>query len=138
MLKNPKDYDLSLEIFSKPLLQFIDYKLDEIGQMSVKNDTVDLYRFIDMTAQTEVLFSFVIKTIEEELVEELSFLVNYDKAKKAIQEIIDMPDSQIDLFIKFCLQNNGKLSSRKRSKYFDFLSNIELIAMEKAVQNGYA
>ena len=32
-----------------------------------------------------------------ELVEELAFLVNYDRTKKSIQEIVDMPDRQIDL-----------------------------------------
>ncbi len=42
-----------------------------------------------MTPQSEALYGFVIKTIEEELVEELSFLANYDNTKKAIQEIIE-------------------------------------------------
>ena len=33
MLKNSADYDASLEAFSRPLLQLIDYQLDEMGQM---------------------------------------------------------------------------------------------------------
>ncbi len=44
----------------------------------------------------------------------------------------------IDLFIQFCLQNNGKLSERKRSSHFEFLSNEELVAMKQAVRNGYS
>jgi Fic family protein len=39
MLKNPLDYDASLETFSKPLLQLIEYRLDETGEMTVENDT---------------------------------------------------------------------------------------------------
>jgi hypothetical protein len=70
-------------------------------------------------------------------VEELSFLYNYDKTKMALQEIIDMPDRLIDLFIQLCLQNNGRLSARKRSAHFDFLTDDELSLMEKAVQTGY-
>ena len=92
MLKNPADYDASLEAFSRPLLKLIDYQLDEMGQMTVANDTACWYQYMDMTAQAEALYEFVAKIIEEELVEELSFLANYDNTKKAIQDIIDMPD----------------------------------------------
>ena len=137
MLKNPADYDASLEAFSRPLLKLIDYQLDEMGQMTVENDTACWYQYMDMTAQAEALYEFVTKTIEEELVEELSFLANYDNTKKAIQDIIDMPDRLIDLFIQLCLQNNRSLSGRKRSTYFDFLTDEELVAMEQAVKDGY-
>jgi Fic family protein len=137
MLKNPVDYDTSLEAFSRPLLQLIDYRLDEMGQMTVENDTACWYQYMEMTDQAESLYEFVTKTIEEELVEELSFLANYDKTKRAIQDIIDMPDRLIDLFIQLCLQNNGSLSARKRSSHFDFLTDEELAAMEQAVKDGY-
>ena len=137
MLKNPADYDASLEAFSRPLLQLIDYRLDDMGQMTVENDTACWYQYMDMTAQSESLYEFVTKTIEEELVEELSFLANYDNTKKAIQDIIDMPDRLIDLFIQLCLHNNGSLSARKRSAHFDFLTDEELSAMEQAVKDGY-
>ena len=137
ILKNPADYDASLESFSRPLLQLIDYRLDEMGQMTIENDTACWYQYMDMTAQAEALYEFVIKTIEEELVDELSFLANYDNTKKAIQEIIDMPDRLIDLFIQLCLQNNGSLSARKRSDHFDFLTDEELVTMEQAVEDGY-
>ncbi|MBU0993976.1 MAG: Fic family protein [Proteobacteria bacterium] len=137
MLKNPSDYNTSLEAFSRPLLQLIEYRLDELGQMAVDNDTACWYQYMDMTAQAEALYDFVSKTIEEELVEELNFLANYDNTKKAIQGIIDMPDRLIDLFIQLCLQNNGSLSASKRAAHFDFLTNEELAEMEQAVRNGH-
>ncbi|MEA1921993.1 MAG: Fic family protein [Pseudomonadota bacterium] len=137
MLKNSADYDASLEAFSRPLLQLIDYRLDEMGQMTVENETASWYQYMDMTVQAEALYEFVRKTIEEELVEELSFLINYDNTKKAIQDIIDIPDRLIDLFIQLCLQNNGNLSAKKKSTHFDFLTDEELTAMEQAVRNGY-
>ena len=90
-----------------------------------------------MTAQAEALSDFVTRTVEEELVEELNFLANYDNTKKAIQDIIDMPDRLIDLFIQLCLQNNGNLSASKKTAHFDFLTDEELKAMEQAVKKGY-
>lgn len=91
-----------------------------------------------MTAQTEALHDFLKLTIEHELVEELDFLVNYDRTKQAVQEIAEMPDRLIDLFIQFCLQNNGRLSARKRESHFGFLTDDELAGMENAVREGYA
>jgi len=137
MQKNPLDYDRSLEAFSRPLVQLTDYQLDELGQMKVNNDTACWYQYMDMTFQAEALFEFLNKTIEEELVEELNFLAAYDKTKKAVQYIIDMPDRLIDLFIQLSLQNNGHLSERKRSAYFDFLTDDELELMEKTIKDGY-
>jgi hypothetical protein len=70
-------------------------------------------------------------------VEELDFLANYDKTKQAIQGIVDMPDRLIDLFIQLCLQNNGRLSARKRESHFGLLTDDELADMENAVRAGY-
>jgi hypothetical protein len=138
MLKNPALYDHSLEAFSNQLMRLVEYDLDDLGQMTVPGETGPLYRYIDMTAQAEALYDFVKLTIEHELVEELDFLANYDKTKQAIQEIVDMPDRLIDLFIRLCLQNNGRLSARKRESHFEFLTDGELADIENAVREGYA
>jgi hypothetical protein len=137
MLKNSTEYDASLESFSKHLMALVEYSLDEEGRMTVHNDTARWYAYIDMTAQAEALFRFIEHTIDTELVEELSFLARYDETKKAIQEIVDMPDRQIDLFIRFCIQNNGRLSVRKRHSHFEFLSDQEVTQLEQAVLSAY-
>ena len=105
--------------------------------MTVQNDTAHCYRFADMTAQAEALFGFIDRTIDTELVTELAFLQNYDQTKRVIQEIVDMPDRQIDLFIRFCLQNNGRLSARKRASHFQLLTDDETARMEEAVRAAY-
>jgi hypothetical protein len=94
--------------------------------MTVYNEMAIWYRYIDMTPQAEALFRFIDQTIDTELADELAFISNYDKTKKANQEAVDMPDRQVDLFIRFCLQNNGRLSARKRTSHFDFLLNEEV------------
>ena len=137
MLKNPADYEASLEAFSRPLMPLVEYSLDEQGRITVENDTARWYAYIDMTPQAEALFHFIEHTIDTELAEELSFLAKYDETKRALQEIVDMPDRRIDLFIRFCLQNNGRLSARKRNDHFDFLTNGEIDRMELALQAAY-
>lgn len=137
MQNNMAAYDAALEAFSRPLMTLVDYTLDGEGYMTVHNETARWYAFIDMTAQAEALFRFVEHTIHEELAGELSFLASYDETKAAIQKVIDMPDRQIDLFIRFCVQNNGRLSVRKRTRHFEFLSDEEVLQMEQAVISAY-
>ncbi len=137
MLKQPGAYDASLEGFSRPLLELVDYTLDEQGRMTVDNDPGVWYRYPDMTVQVEKLFEFVERTIETDLVEELAFLANYDETKRAVQGIVDMPDRDIDMFIRFCLQNNGRLSQRKRESHFQMLTDDEVGRLERAVAEGY-
>ncbi len=138
MLKNPALYDHSLEAFANPLMRLVEYELDDLGQMTVPDATGPLYRYIDMTAQAEALYEFVKLTIDHELVEELDFLANYDKTKQGIQEIVDMPDRLIDLFIQLYLQNHGRISARKRESHFGFLTDDEVADMETVVRKGYA
>jgi len=138
MLNNSTDYDSSLETFSRPLMALVEYSLDTEGLMSVHNDTARWYSYIDMTSQVEALYEFVERTIDKELVEELTFLANYDETKRAIQEIVDMPDRQIDLIIRFCLQNHGRLSSQKRVSHFDLLSQEEIERIEQAIQSRFS
>ena len=101
--------------------------------MTVRNETADFYRYIDLTPQAEALARFIAQTVDSELVDELAFLADYDWIKKSLQEIVDMPDQRIDLFIRSCLQNNGRLSARKRASHFEQLSDEEVARMEEAV-----
>ncbi len=137
MLRDADAYDAALEAFSKPLMALVDYSLDDQGRMTVHNETAIHYRYMDMTDQVEALFEFIQRTIDVELVEELDFLRNYDKTKAAIQEVVDMPDRRLDLFIRFCLQNNGRLSARKRTSQFAELKADEVRRMEQIVQGAY-
>ena len=137
MLNNLIEYDQSLEAFSKHIMSLIDYTLNEDGSMDINNDTVRLYRYIDMTPQAEALCWFIEKTIDTELVAELEYIAKYDEAKNALQEIIDMPDQKIDLFIRLCIQNSEKLSEKKRKNHFDLLTPDEIIQMESIIKSVY-
>ena len=137
MLNDPEAYDISLEAFSQKILPKIEYTLDEEGRMTVHNHTAIWYRYPDMTPQTEALYRFVMETIEKELPKEVRFIAAYDEAKKRLKEIVDMPDRLIDLFIRFVLQNHGRLSKSKREKFFKDLSEEEVEAMEREVVDAF-
>ncbi len=85
----------------------------------------------------EALFAFIEQTVETELVEELSFLASYDRTKRAMQEVVDLPDRDLDLFVRVCLQNQGKLSEAKRDSTFRALKDDEVAQLERCVSDGY-
>jgi hypothetical protein len=45
-----------------------------------------------------------------------------------------MPDRLIDLFIRLCIENNGRLSKKKRKSMFAKLTDEEVAKMETCVQ----
>ncbi|MYE82906.1 MAG: cell filamentation protein Fic [Gammaproteobacteria bacterium] len=138
MLNRPQDYDDSLEAFSRQLMPLVDYELDGEGRLTVRNETAPWYRFIDFTAQTQALFQFLSHTIDSELAPELAFLAKFDRAKAAIQDIVDMPDRKIELFVRLCRQNGGRLSRAKRASQFAMLSDAEVAAMEGALGSAWS
>ena len=139
ILRDPKQYDKVLEAFSKSLLELVtNYKVSDMGELKVLQDSRDYYRYIDFTKVAEYLFDCVEKTILTDFKEELSFLSDYDKIKKLCKEIIDMSDWRLDLFIRCVRQNGGKLSQRKQEAYFSMLTESEIKEMETIIQKNFS
>lgn len=135
MLQKIHEYDRILETFSKPLMQLItNYDLSNDGALTVTQDTQSFYRYIDYTKFAEYLFGCIAETLHEHFENELEFLVKYDITKSQMQEIVDMPDKLIDLFIKFACQNHGFVSEQKREKYFERLTNEEISALQEVIK----
>jgi hypothetical protein len=138
MLHRMADYDRSLESFSKPLLPLIDYEMDRQARMTVRNETADFYRHIDCTFIAETLFDFVKETIEDELPSEVLYLRQYDAARRAMREIVDLPNRNADLFIRYCRQNGGRLGkARRQESEYAMLTDNEIAALEEAVQEAF-
>lgn len=132
LLKNPGVYDRMLESFSARLMPLLEYSIDDYGEITVKNDTADFYRFIDMTPIVEEFQKIVLTTIQTEWKAELNYLQNYDKMRSAMRDIVDMPDKKANQFIMFVQQNKGVLPLSRR-KLFSELSDEEVAGLEKAV-----
>lgn len=135
MLANIGEYDKILEKYSKPLMQRIRYQQHSDENITVTNvqEVAGYYRFPDLTDHAIYLLKTLNATMDEDMPEELMFLQRYDEVKKAMQEIVDMPDRMINNMILFLHQNKGVLASRKRNQFAQ-LNDDEINAMEKAYQ----
>jgi hypothetical protein len=106
----------------------------EKGNMEVRNETADLYRYFDATQQAEFLFQCIHETIKESLPEEIHYLQQYDEFKQFIQNAIEMPDKTVELLVQFLRQNHGKFSARAKQREFKQLTPQEMMMIE----NQYA
>lgn len=134
MLRERDAYDRVLESYSKSILPFIEYYLDDKGEMTVENETSDLYRYWDATNFAEFLFYCVKETIKRDLREELGFLVLFDEALRRVMEIVDMPDRRASLLVRLILQNHGVLSKGKKESEFPLLTDEEIVQIEASIR----
>ena len=137
MLKDMKLYDEALENISSSIMPFLDYDINSKGVLTIRGETNSLYRYLDYTYLAEYLFHCVEQTIHTDFEQELKFIATYDRTKRELQEIVDMPDKKIDLFIRFVRQNNGTLSSKKQKDYFSMLTSKEMKSMEKTIRSNF-
>jgi Fic family protein len=133
LLRQKEKYDHMLESVSEPLMSLINYDLDEDGQLTVREETAHLYRYVDLTVVLESMFEILTETIEKDLAEELAYLANFDINMEKLKAVVDMPNKQLNLFIRLCLQNGGKLSAGKRKSMFPELTDSEILALEHAL-----
>ena len=143
ILRDRRGYDETLAGFSQPLLDLIRWRwsataADSPGrEMVVTNETAHLYRYFDATAFAEYLYDRLAASIRRDLKEELDFVTVFDRAFEEVREIVSMPDRRASLFVRLCLQNDGRLAVRKR-RLFNELGDDEVAAMETAVREAMA
>ena len=123
-------YKDTLEVVSTPLLEWIEWRATEKGNVQVLNDTSDYYRFFDATSNCEFLFKCIETTIERDLPDELSFLEKRDIFHQHVTQIVDMGERSLDLLLKSLRQSHGQLSKRARSNEFRLLTEAEVASVE--------
>lgn len=133
MLNHMQDYDQALERYSKPLMLRIQYVKNKNGEIQVTNkkEVEGYFRYPDLTTQATYLAQTIFETINQDMPEELEFIQHYDEVKNELQNIVDMPDKQLNLMILFLHQNRGSFPKRRR-KDFEKLTDEEISLMEKA------
>jgi len=131
-------YTAVLEAYSRPLLEFIDWEPTPDGNVRVLNDTADYYRYFDATAHAEFLYQCVEQTIIEDLPLEVAYLEAYDRFAKDVQNIVDMPESKVDLLHRFLQQGKGHLSKRARTNAFAALTDSEVGLIEALYEKSFA
>lgn len=132
LLKHPDVYDRMLETFSRRVMQRLDYEIDFNGEITVKNESADFYRYIDFTEIVESFQRLIVETIRSEWRTELDYLVDYDRIRKGMRQIVDLPEKKANQFILFVKNNRGRLSAAKRH-FFAELTDEEVRALEQVV-----
>lgn len=116
ILENIGSYRTGLEDYSKRLLPVIEWDATPEGNVEVRTDTGDFYRFFDATPHAEFLYECVRKTIDEDLPRETEFLRRYDQFRAVVETVADVPERTIDLLFRFLHQNHGSLSKRRGTR----------------------
>ncbi|HYJ83065.1 MAG TPA: cell filamentation protein Fic, partial [Allosphingosinicella sp.] len=115
-----------------------DWRATPKGNVEVRNDTADFYRYFDATAHAEFLYSCVEQTIQQDLPEEVAFLEAFERFSDGVQEIVDMPASRIELLRKFLEQGQGRISQRAREREFAALTAAEAQRIERLYDAAFA
>jgi hypothetical protein len=137
MLDRIDEYRETLQDHTLPLMDFIDWIPTSDHNVEVRNDTADLYRYFDCTKAAEFLYRCVKRTIDMDLPKEIEHLRRHDRTMSRIMEVVDMPGRLVQNFILFVRQNNGRLSVRKREKFFASLTDSELADLEEIVNEEF-
>jgi Fic family protein len=137
MLDRIDDYRTTLQGHSGPLMDFIDWKSTPDRNVEVTNDTADLYRYFDCTAEAEFLYGCVQRTIDHDLPHEIDYLRRHDEARRKIMETVEMPDRLADDLLLFIRQNKGTLSKKRREREFEALKDDEVAAIEAVVREAF-
>ncbi len=130
ILRDISAYRNVLESYSRPLLNFIEWRPTKSGNVEVLNETADYYRYFDATRHAEFLYRCVEDTITRDLPNEVAYLEAYDRFAEGVKAMIEMPAGKVDLLHRFLAQNNGALSKRARENEFSALTDDETRQVE--------
>lgn len=135
ILNRIDEYQSILESYSSQRIDLIEWKPTADHNVKILNNTIDLYRYYDLTKQVEFLYECVEETIEQIIPEELDYLEKYDRVTKYINNYLSLPDTKVDLLIKLLNQNNGRLSKNKRQMEFGDITDEEVSSIEENFQS---
>ena len=136
ILANLDKYVAALENFSKPLRAHTSYNPDTPDIPATGNDVV-YFRYFDATIQAEYLYRSLQRTVEVDLEKEINYLMGFDQAYQALNNLLDWPAHSLELFIHIVRQNNGRLSKTKRDSHFDWMKEEEIKTAEQLVSEAF-
>ena len=138
MLSHMPDYDRALEKYSEPLMERIRYTKGDNEELVITNpeEVESYFRYPDLTEQVLYLADTIAETLQHDMPSELEFLVRYDEAKQALQQIVDMPDKKLANMLQFLHQNKGIFPKRGRDQFAE-LTDDEIMRMQAAYRAIY-
>lgn len=136
ILANLEDYVAALETWSRPLNRLTDFN-PETPNLPAKGNEAVYFRYPDFTTQAEFLYKALERTVEEDLQQEIRYLLGFDTAWAALNKELDWPPHALDLFIRVVEQNGGTLSASKRKSHFAWMQEAEIASSERVVNEAF-
>lgn len=131
ILNRMGDYQNLLEAHSHPRLELIEWRETADHNIEILNETIDLYRYYDLTKAAEFLYECAQETIDTIIPEELEYLKKYDQLYQFINQAVALPKTKVDLLIKLLNKHNGKLPKKRRRKKYKELSDKDVKRIEE-------
>jgi hypothetical protein len=139
MKRNERDYLAALQQYSRPLRAHWTVRMIEEGEYDFQfNGHESLYRYWDATTAAEFSLRMSRQALEVDLHQETRYLARYDAIKLAAEDAFDVRNNTLATLIHSTLQNDGKVSNRRRSQFagqvpialFDLLERLAHEASE--------
>ncbi len=140
ILANLPAYDACLEQFSKPLLAAAEYSLTEAREMTVEtpSDIEGFYCYPDLAAQAAFLGQMLEKMIQQAIPDEIHFLQKFDRARRGIGAVVDLPDRKSESLLKRLFTTGGKLGQKRRQREFTDFTDQEVAEVKESYRPAFS
>jgi hypothetical protein len=136
ILANLDQYIAVLESFSGSVRQRTEYLPDASEIPASGNDAV-YFRYFDATEQAEFLYRALERTVEEDLQQEINFLLGFDRARQQLNQLLDWPYHSLELFVQVVHQDNDRLFKTKKQSHFSWMTEAEVSEAETIVAQAF-
>lgn len=137
ILDDISSYEQVLEAHSLPRLELIEWESTDDHNTNILNETIDLYRYFDITREAEFLFDCIEDTIARIIPSELEYPRKYDSLTDRITDFVTMENTRVDLLVKMMNQNKGKLSKRKYENFFSELDEEKIETIQSMYRDVF-
>lgn len=132
ILESMEQYATVLRNYSHALLPFIEWQVTDDYNIEVTNDTIDYYRYLDVTEHVAYTYSCIEYMIDQLIPKELAYLQSFDAFKKTIDGQLELAAKDVSLLAALLHQNKGTLSKTKRNSLFAHIDDATIEQIEQA------
>ncbi|MGB1091760.1 MAG: Fic family protein, partial [Oceanobacter sp.] len=130
------EYKAVLESGSGPTREFweTDFIADDDIQFTFTGHEI-MYRYWDVTEIIEFMGQVTEQAIEKHLKDETLYLTRYDELYRRINDLFDIPNSELSKLVMFCIEQKGQISKNRRKQYQYLVSEDVFETLEEGYKH---